>query len=64
MKLTNKQYGIRETEELYRVNIGVMQQKMLNFFSGYTCGIFMEKEIRRRNVMRVNQAITHSDFVK
>ena len=32
MKFINKQYGIRETEELYRVNIAVMQQNML-FFS-------------------------------
>ena len=28
MKFINKQYGIRETEEHYRVNIGIMQQSM------------------------------------
>lgn len=57
MKLINKQYGIRETEELFRVYIGVMQQNMLVLLGGYACEIFTGKEIG-------NQAITNSDFVK
>lgn len=57
MKLINKQYGIRETEELFRVYIGVMQQNMLVLLGGYACEIFTGKEIE-------NQAITNSDFVK
>lgn len=53
MKLINKQYGIRETEELYCVNIGVMQQNMFfMFFLVVTLAKFVrEMEITRRDVM-------------
>lgn len=52
MKFINKQYGIRETGELYRVNIAVMQQNMFFFSLEVTLTkCVREMEIRRRDVM-------------
>ena len=52
MKFINKQYGIRETEELYRVNIAVMQQNMLVFSLEVTLAKHLrEMEIRKRDAV-------------
>lgn len=52
MKFINKQYGIQESEELYRVNIGVMQQNMLFFSLVVALGKFVrEMAIRRKDEM-------------
>lgn len=51
MKFINKQYGIRETEELYRVNIAVMQQNIFFPLEVTLTKCVREMEIRRRDVM-------------